>query len=42
MAQKAAKIREGSSVYAIAGAMETDRFVGELVDALEEGPAALL
>lgn len=36
MAQKAAKIREGSSVYAIAGAMETDRFVGELVDALEE------
>lgn len=35
-AEKTAKLREGNSVYAIAGAMETDRFVGDLVDALEE------
>lgn len=34
-AQQKAKLRAGNSVYAIAGAMETDRFVGELVDALE-------
>lgn len=35
-AEKTAKLREGSSVYAIAGAMETDRFIGDLLDALEE------
>lgn len=32
----AAKLRHGNYVYAVAGAMETDRFVGELVQKLEE------
>ncbi len=35
-AQAAAKIHHGNYVYAVAGAMETDRFIGELVAKLEE------
>ena len=35
-AQGAAERTDGNFVYAVAGAMETDRFVGELVEKLEE------
>lgn len=35
-AQAAAKRTDGNYVYAVAGAMETDRFIGELVDRLTE------
>ena len=35
-AQAMAQRTDGNYVYAVAGAMETDRFVGELVDKLEE------
>ncbi len=35
-AQGAAERTDGNFVYAVAGAMETDRFVGELVDKMEE------
>ena len=35
-AQAAAKRTDGNYVYAVAGAMETDRFIGELMDKLRE------
>ena len=35
-AQAAAERTDGNFVYAVAGAMETDRFVGELMEKLEE------
>lgn len=35
-AKKAAKRTDGSYVYAVAGAMETDRLIGELMDKLTE------
>lgn len=38
-AQAAAQRTDGNYVYAVAGAMETDLFIGELVDRLtQEGP----
>ena len=39
-AQAAAQRTDGNYVYAVAGAMETDLFIGELVDSLTPGGPA--